>query len=522
MAGRGRNGLRSVAALNLSRLQAVLSEVFQMMRSPFVNLPADRVGLIKRTCERVTGRPYPKDDERSIDSIPIEELISHRRAAVAYAGVLLKKIGDEKREITPDESAAWEDLHALADNISEEIEWREANNCPDGSRARRSATFNPDDISEFSDRRNREQARGGAQEFVGGFIDRRARDKRAPIAPFVDGNGRPLLSLTRGDNFADFLPRVPEEFRGATFDGLMKAAFGIEGKYTDADKRALSMASDASGLITVPTFLMGPVLQKLTAKNRCMQAGARTIMVDGATKIARVASGPGSSWLAEAAQGNPESSMTMEGVTVTPYTHRTIIKASRELIADSANIQDAISGATAAAFAVELDKAGLAGTGSGQPTGLRYASGVLAQHQTGTPISSLRYSGLITAIRSLYEANAGEPTAAIMSPRTWAAFEGLTDSTGQPLNRPPSLQRLPFLETTSVVNTDDEGTSPQNLTRIYLGDYREMAFAMRAQLVIEILRERYAETFELGFLAYLRADVVLFQPSAFMVIRGVV
>lgn len=481
-----------------------------MRKSPFVGLDEARVKKAQRAAVAATGKPYPPEG-RGLDDMSLQDLHQARKLAVTYGGLLLKKAEADKRELSDDENLAWEDLHATADNLTDEIDWRAANGSDRGTSVARGDLQLPG--SGFEAR----------ETFVGGFnISRGRRDRPQLDAAYIDATtGRPLLSLRSNENLSDFVAPRSEAERGVTLDGLLRAATGV-GRVTEVDQRALSMTSDATGLITVPQFLLPGVIDLYRSKTRCIQAGARTIMVDGHTKIARVATDPTIGWKAEAASQSPEATMAMEGIDVVPRTLRGTVLGSQELFQDSANINQAISTAIAGQFAVQQDLVCLAGRGSSQnePTGLRFASGVLSQDNGGTTSAVAKYTPLITAIRTLYEANAGTPTAMIMSPRTWAGFANLSDSTGQPLRAPSALESIPMLETTSVVNTDDDGGSPNNTSRIYMGDFNEMAIALRLGLTIQVLRERYSENYQIGLLCAMRMDVILFRPSAFLVLRG--
>jgi hypothetical protein len=52
-------------------------------------------------------------------------------------------------------------------------------------------------------------------------------------------------------------------------------------------------------------------------------------------------------------------------------------------------------------------------------------------------------------------------------------------------------------------------------------DISGLYFLMREALSIQLLREAYAKTDEIGFLCHVRADVVINYPQQFTVITGV-
>ena len=108
-----------------------------------------------------------------------------------------------------------------------------------------------------------------------------------------------------------------------------------------------------------------------------------------------------------------------------------------------------------------------------------------------------------------------------MHPRTWRAYAGLEDTTGQPLQRPEALQKMNFLTTTKIPVDQVQGTA-NDASSVLIGGFSELVFAIRSDIRIDILRERYAETFEYGFLVSLRADVGAWHEEAFAKLIGII
>jgi HK97 family phage major capsid protein len=97
-----------------------------------------------------------------------------------------------------------------------------------------------------------------------------------------------------------------------------------------------------------------------------------------------------------------------------------------------------------------------------------------------------------------------------MAPRTYATIAKFKSTTNDPLGVPPALASIPMAQTTAVSTT--EATDKSTL---YLGDWSQLMYGIRSQVRVEVLRERYADNLQYGFLAYLRADVALAHPAAF-------
>ena len=85
---------------------------------------------------------------------------------------------------------------------------------------------------------------------------------------------------------------------------------------------------------------------------------------------------------------------------------------------------------------------------------------------------------------------------------------------------PPRLANVPVLTSTSVPVNETQGTA-NNASSIFLGDFSEVLIGLRTDLQITVLQERFAELGQIGFIAWLRADVALARPAAIARIAGV-
>lgn len=292
---------------------------------------------------------------------------------------------------------------------------------------------------------------------------------------------------------------------------------------TEAVRNSLSEGTNTAGGYTVPTVLLPGILSALTPSSALLQAGASMAILDTEAKsfnIAGVDSIPTAAWRNES--GNvAESDPAFRSITITPRSLAFRFKVSRELLADSPNLESTLRTVIASAFAKELDRAGLLGTGTApEIRGLRNISGV-NQVSSGTDGAILtNYAKFINASRIIKEANAPSPNAAIMSPRdeeTMALFE---DSTGQPLRMPPALSGWNFY-TTSQLPTDLTVGASTDCSEIYVGDFSQFVYFMREGVSIQLVTELYAETGEVGFICHTRVDVAAMYAQAFAVIQGV-
>jgi HK97 family phage major capsid protein len=293
----------------------------------------------------------------------------------------------------------------------------------------------------------------------------------------------------------------------------------VTGGSTDAERRALAEGTDSSGGFSVPTILSSNLLDLMRANTVAMQAGAMTVpLTSDRNHIAKVASDPVPAWRAENAVVN-ESDPTFSRVEFVPKSLAVLVKVSRELLEDSLNIEQELPRIMAAAMARELDRVIFLGSGTGsEPTGLDNVTGVLELAHNATLTS---YSPLVSARRLLMGQNNNLVSAYVMHPDTEATLGDLTDSTGQPLNYPTILDRprpMQMLTTTQLPVNLGTGT---NETTIYSGDFSKLMIGLRSDVRVEVLKERYAENMQYGFLIHARYDVVASHPNAFCRITGI-
>jgi len=327
--------------------------------------------------------------------------------------------------------------------------------------------------------------------------------------------------LEPSDRLTDYVER-----RGATpdrnlrFGNLARAL--ATGARNDAESRALEKGIDAAGGYAVPEYYAAEVIDLMRSKTAIVRAGARTVPLLGdKTHFLRVEGDPIAGWRLEAAKVK-ESDMTFGRLTFEPQSLAVVVKASRELLEDGQNVEGVLAHSLAEAFALELDRVALFGSGTDpEPRGLANTPGIQTLEvnpAAGAPVSS--YAPIVQARGLMLAANANEPTAAIMAPRTATEFDELVDTTGQPLQRPRSIENLPFLSTTLVPTDDGEEAPAEVPSSVFVGDYSQLWIGIRTAFRLEVLREMFADTMQIAFLAHLRADIQVAQPKAFVEIPG--
>jgi HK97 family phage major capsid protein len=302
---------------------------------------------------------------------------------------------------------------------------------------------------------------------------------------------------------------------GALLDGL------IFGAKRPEIRAALEEGTDSAGGYSVPTFVLPQFIDRLRAKTQFINAGSRVLLLDGKTRIVRSDTDPTAAWRAESSaitEGEPSFS----AVDLLPKSLAVLVKVSREVLQDSVNIQDALEASLIGAMSGELDRAAFFGAGTAtEPQGLFNIAGINSVSMGtngGTPTS---YDDLLDCIYELELDNSGQPTASVWHPRTARTYRKLKDTTNQPLRAPEPVASLPKLSTTSVPIAQDQGTATGVCSTVLMGDFTQAILGLRESLNITILKERFADTGQLAFVAHIRADVAFAHPESFVKLIGV-
>lgn len=377
---------------------------------------------------------------------------------------------------------------------------------------------------------------GGTQESEWAGLMARAGEVHAEITSLRAANEQAGRDWTNEDggrvkvlrNAADFRAHYANMQGGAPRNGeqiqISDFLRGVAGMKTTAGvSAALSVGTDSSGGFAVPSLVMPQILEALVPASSLLSAGAGIVPLSEGAKqytTAAVDNIPTAAWRLES--GNlAESAPTFRAVVAAPKSLAFYFKASRELLADASNMDAALNVAIAQAFAKELDRAGLRGTGTNpEPRGILNTVGIKTVSNGVNGAALAGYGNFFSGAQELLSANAPMPTAAIMSPRSLVKLGGLSDSTGQPLRRPEMLSGMTMLSTSAVPNNLTVGTST-DCSEIYIGDFTKLAFMMREQVSIQVAKEVFATTGEIGFVCHVRADVVLTHPACFAVVTGV-
>ena len=267
----------------------------------------------------------------------------------------------------------------------------------------------------------------------------------------------------------------------------------------------LSTGVDADGGYLVPTEFERAIVKGLAEAN-VVRSLAKVISTNVERKVPVAATGSTATWVAE--NGTiPVSDVTFGQKTLDAYKLTNQIKVSVELLADSMfDLESYIAEEFARALGVAEEQAFIAGTGSGQPTGIFHAANgaqVGATAAGNTAISFDDVVNLIYALKGPYRRNA----AFLTHDSTVSAMRKLKDTNGQFLwqpslqaGQPDKLFGYP-LHTSPYVPT----IKASALT-VAFGDFSNYWIADRQGRTLQRLNELYAGNGQIGFLITERLD----------------
>lgn len=449
---------------------------------------ADRANHHKfRKITGAVGANVPIDED--LRQLSWADLHTRRKAAVRAMSAILDKAEAEKRDMSDDEDAVHTALYNMTQLYNREFEHRDNGGVP--------------------------HAWGGRGVGTGG--------RSSEPEYWSDKEGRRIPVLGPEHRIADHIAHRGEPVAAGVGFGHCVRAMVMGARNAD-ERRALQEGLDTAGGLTVPTQLAAGILDLMRKKNRLIQAGARTIPMETAElTFARLASDPSISWHNESEAIAESTGPTFDATVLHPTTAVALVKVTRELLQDSANIETVLRDAFAQAMALEVQRVAFYGDGVKEPLGLinQPDNFKILEIDKGTNGGPFQFDDLIDGVGTLLQNDAEAPTATIMSAREWETFNKLKDGEGNHLINTghPVLQDNPILPTTAIKTDETKGTA-SNASRIFMGEWPQLVIAVRSDLRVEVLRELYAENYQFGFLAHMRLDIGVLQEKAFVQING--
>jgi HK97 family phage major capsid protein len=414
--------------------------------------------------------------------VALIDQLREQRAAVRTAGdAILTRAASEQRDLTPEE---------LADHGARTVEARELND--------RIEQLLADQVAEL----------------------RAAQTRR----PGPDAPREPVL--TREQSVADWC-QTRGMFEGQdqppSFDRYLRGI--ATARWDGAEhERALAEATVGAGGALVPAPLSSRVIDLARNQTRVFQAGAITVPMTSQTlALARLTSEGTPAWKTEGANITA-ADMVFDRVTFTARTLVRPVQLSVELFEDAdPSSEGIIARSFAGQIALEIDRVALLGSGTApEPRGVLNQSGVTltAHGANGTTITNTTAYDWHLDAAGTVRANNFTPNAHIQAPRTSTSLSKLREATTSAYLAPPP-NMLPMLTTKTVPINVTTGTSTDT-SYVFTAQWDQLMVGVRTDFNLRFLGERYlADSLTYAFLAYLRADVQLAQPAAFVVDTGV-
>jgi HK97 family phage major capsid protein len=313
------------------------------------------------------------------------------------------------------------------------------------------------------------------------------------------------------------------EDRPPSFDRYLRGI--VSGNWDGAaQERAMSEGTLTAGGHLVPTPLSARVIDLARNQMQVLRAGAVTVPMTAQTlKLARLTGEGTPGWKNEGATITATADLAFDAVTFTARTLTRVVTLSAELFEDAdPSSEDVIANSFAAQVALELDRTALRGSGSApEPRGVLNTSGITTTTHGANGALITNYDFHLDAVGAVRNSNF-EPNAQIQAPRTATSLSKLKEATTNAYMAPPAgLATIPRLNTKQIPINLTVGTSV-DCSEVYTADWSQLMIGIRTDFRLLFLRERYlADTLSYAFLAYLRADVQLAQPAAFVVDTGV-
>lgn len=352
--------------------------------------------------------------------------------------------------------------------------------------------------------------------------------------------------LQRGQTMGQFMEREARAQRAAlgassasSFNTGAYLRGMVTGQWRDGEtyeRRAMAEGTVSTGGAVVPIDLYSNIVDIVRNSARVIQAGATIVPLDHyVTNVAKLTADPTPAWRAEGSSISATGS-TFSRLTFTTQTLAAVVVASRELLEDVPTLGDEIAREMGLEFALGLDLAALYGTGytNNQPQGLKNATWAVPQTSMGTngatftSLSPNAWMGLVNPAYRLLAANEYGLSGAIMNPRTEKELV-TSASTINTFAEPPSRLASIGRHGTAPLEVYSTNQVPVNLTQgtssaasdLFVGDWSQLLIGMRKELKIDVLDQAYAGTGQIGFLGWLRADIVVARPSAFDITIGI-
>lgn len=269
-----------------------------------------------------------------------------------------------------------------------------------------------------------------------------------------DQNGNILNIVNKNEKFAELTNSQNKE--NLNLSKFIKGM--VTGNWIGAEKEReeFKALSTSTGTVLVPRPLSSQIID--LARNKMVLSDIPIIpMESNNLRIAKIASDPEFDFKKELAVAST-SDMTFEGIDLKTKMVYGLMKISLELFNSAANLETVIQNAMAQAIAQAIDKAGIYGLGYDEsksqyePLGITNNTGINVLSEV-EPIETSKYTSFVNGIGSITKAN-GTPTHIAYNSDIDTSLNLLTDTTGQPLNKPQVLNNIITTVSNSIADNE--------------------------------------------------------------------
>lgn len=291
--------------------------------------------------------------------------------------------------------------------------------------------------------------------------------------------------------------------------------------------RALQADSDeAGGFYTAPQMFVNRLIKAVDDMVFIRQwATKNTVTNAQSLGVPTLAADPADAdWTSELLVGDTDTAMTFGKRELFPHPLAKLLKVSRKLLRLTPDVDSLVIARLAYKFGISFEKAGMTGSGSGQPLGVFTASadGIPTSRDvsTGNTTTSIQSDGLKEAKYTLK--GAYWPNAKWLFHRDAVKqIAKLQDDTGrylwQPsvqLGQPDMLEGIPVFTSEYAPNTFTTG-----LYVGMIGDFSFYWIADALDFTVQRLEELYAATNQTGFIGRMESDGMPVLAEAFVRVK---
>jgi HK97 family phage major capsid protein len=441
----------------------------------------------------------------------LKKLIDRRYETVAKARAISKKADDEKRMFTPTEEAQWNAHMTEAESVNKEID--------------QEARMIEAEASELERERGGRSWSGDRSEFLE-YPDGRPGATRAVNRAHVMVNDS-IRALRHDESMSrELVPAaLPDgiKLEDLSLSRMLRGAVGLGWDGAAAEQRTMSGLTGAGGGFMIPEPMGMRVIDLARNAMVLSRIGAVTVpMSDRSLVVAKLTGDPTPYWRNEDGPIT-ESDGAFGAVELIAQVVAVLVRISIELLEDGENFGQMIERSIAEALALEVDRAGLFGTGVNEPLGVYNTPGINEVSMGANGAAPTNYDKWSDAILDIENAN-GIATSTIMAPRTAATLRTLVNGDGDPLPLPEYYSSLRRLVSNQIPVDQTQGTSDV-ASCAFVGGFENVLIGMRKNITIEAFRAGgdtdAVSRMQVLIRAYMRVDFAVTRESHITKIVGI-